>query len=178
MVQETWVQSQVESYQRLLKWYLIPPCLTLSNIRYVSRVKWSNPGKGVAPSHTPRCSSNWKGSLRVALDCGRQLYFYVLISEFIVSMKLFICLVHIYPTPPPRAKIRLKINILEELVWIQNFQCSRTQFVLLFPLSWEKKINLCLCQTHLCEVKHEKSWPGFDLGSDHFNVISSSKWTL
>ena len=30
---------------RLLKWYLMPPCLTLSNIRYVSRVKWSNPGK-------------------------------------------------------------------------------------------------------------------------------------
>ena len=26
-------------YQRLLKWYLIHPCLTLGNIRYVSRVK-------------------------------------------------------------------------------------------------------------------------------------------
>ena len=39
------------------KWYLMPPCLTLSNIRYVSRVKWSNPGKGVAPSPTPCCSS-------------------------------------------------------------------------------------------------------------------------
>ena len=48
MVRETWVQSQVASYQRLLKWYLIPPCLILSNIRYISRVKWSNPGKGVA----------------------------------------------------------------------------------------------------------------------------------
>ena len=41
----------------LNKWYLIPPCLTLSNIRYVSKVKWSNPGKGVAPSPTPRCRS-------------------------------------------------------------------------------------------------------------------------
>ena len=27
----------------------IPPCLTLSIIRYVSSVKWNNPGKGVAP---------------------------------------------------------------------------------------------------------------------------------
>ena len=36
---------------------MIPPCLTLSNIRYVSRVKWSNPGKGGVPSHTPWCSS-------------------------------------------------------------------------------------------------------------------------
>ena len=50
------------------------PCLTLSNIRYVSRVKWNNPGKGVAPSPTPWCSSYWKRSLPVALDYRRQLY--------------------------------------------------------------------------------------------------------
>ena len=43
---------------KTLKIYLIPPCLTLSNIRYISRVKRSNPGKGVAPSPTPLCSSN------------------------------------------------------------------------------------------------------------------------
>ena len=42
----------------------MPPCLTLSIIRYISRVKWSNPGNGVAPSPTPWCSSYWKGSLR------------------------------------------------------------------------------------------------------------------
>ena len=53
MALETGVQSQVESYQRLKKWYLIPPCLTLSIIRYISRVKCSNPGKGVVPSSTP-----------------------------------------------------------------------------------------------------------------------------
>ena len=51
----------------------MPPCLTLCNIKYVSRVKWSNPRKGVAPSPTSRCSSYWKGSLLVALDYGRQL---------------------------------------------------------------------------------------------------------
>ena len=45
---------EVKSYQR---WYLIPPCLTLSIMRYVSRVKWSNAGEGVAPSPTPLCSS-------------------------------------------------------------------------------------------------------------------------
>ena len=39
------------------EWYLMPPCLALSNIRWGSRVKWSNPGNGVAPSPTPRCSS-------------------------------------------------------------------------------------------------------------------------
>ena len=29
------------------KWYLLPPSLTLSIIRYGSMVKWSNPGNGV-----------------------------------------------------------------------------------------------------------------------------------
>ena len=74
MVRQTWVQSQVTSYQKLLKWYLILPCLTLSNTRYISRIKWNNQGKGEEPSPTPRCSSDWKGSLLVALDYGRQLY--------------------------------------------------------------------------------------------------------
>ena len=31
--------------RKTLKWSLMPPCSTLSNIRYVSRVNWSNPGK-------------------------------------------------------------------------------------------------------------------------------------
>ena len=53
---------------------MIPPCLTLSNIRYVSRIKWSNPGKGVVPAPTAQYSSYWKGSLQVALDYGCQLY--------------------------------------------------------------------------------------------------------
>ena len=61
--------------------YLKPPCLTLNNIWYVSRVKWNNPRKEVARSPTARCSSYWKGSLLVILDYGRQLlliYIYIL----------------------------------------------------------------------------------------------------
>ena len=46
------------------KWYLMPPCLTLSITREGSMVKWSNPRKGVAPSPTPWCSSYWIRSLR------------------------------------------------------------------------------------------------------------------
>ena len=42
-------------------------------IRYGSRVKWSNPGKGVMPFPTPWCSSYWKGGLLVLLGYGRQL---------------------------------------------------------------------------------------------------------
>ena len=64
------VQSQVKSYQRLKKMYWMPLWLTLSIIRYGSRVKWSNSGEGVAPSPTLRCSSDWKGRFRVTLDYG------------------------------------------------------------------------------------------------------------
>ena len=66
------------------KWHLIPPCLTLSIIKCVSRVKYSNPGNRVAPSPIPRCSSYWKGSLLVAIDYGRQLYFFTYIYIYIV----------------------------------------------------------------------------------------------
>ena len=56
------------------KCYLMPPCLTLSIIRYGSRVKWNNAGKGVAPSPTPWCRSYRKGSLWVTHNYRRQLY--------------------------------------------------------------------------------------------------------
>ena len=56
------VQFQVESYLRIRKWYLTPLYLTLSIIRYGSRVKLSNPGKGEAPSPTLRIVANEKGT--------------------------------------------------------------------------------------------------------------------
>ena len=77
---------------KTLKLYLIPPCLTLSNIRYAWRVKWSNTGKGVAPSPTPRCSSYWKESLLVALDYGRQLYFTIYIYIYMyIHKRVYVC---------------------------------------------------------------------------------------
>ena len=56
---------------------------------FVSRVKWSHPGKGVAPFPTPRYSSCWKGSLWVALNYGRQLYLLVCIKN-LPTMKIFV----------------------------------------------------------------------------------------
>ena len=53
------------------------PCLTLSNIRYESRVKWSHLGKGIRPSPTPQCYSYWKRSLLVPLNYSRQLYLHI-----------------------------------------------------------------------------------------------------
>ena len=65
---------------------MIPPCLTLCIIRYRSRIKWVNSGKGVAPSPTLWCSSNRKGSLRVTLVNGRQLY--LLLPYFKIYLEL------------------------------------------------------------------------------------------
>ena len=77
MARETWVQSQVESYQRLKKWYLMPPCLTQHyKVRIKGKVEQSR--EGVEPSPTPCCSSYRKGSRRVTLDYGRQLYLLLL----------------------------------------------------------------------------------------------------
>ena len=50
-------------------------------VRIKSKV--NNAGNGVAPSPTPWCSSNQKGSLRVTLDYGSQLY--LLLYTYIVS---------------------------------------------------------------------------------------------
>ena len=63
MVQETGVQSQVETYQRLKKMVLDASLLNTQHYEAQSKAKWKNPGKEVAPSTTSRYSSYTKGSL-------------------------------------------------------------------------------------------------------------------
>ena len=89
MIRETMVQSEVESYQRFRLSYLIPPCLTLSIIRYRSRVKWSNPGKEVAPFPTPR----WKGNLRIRLT-NLQLNLWIKCLGEIYKKKVLLSVAH------------------------------------------------------------------------------------
>ena len=59
----------------------------LSTHHYKVRIKGKveQSRKGVAPSPTHWCSSYRKGSLRVTLDYGRQLYFYLLIYIYIYT---------------------------------------------------------------------------------------------
>ena len=66
---------------------MIPPCLKLGNIRYISRVKWSNSGKGVVPSPELWCSSYWKGSLLVVLFT----YLFAYNDRFLKIMSDFTC---------------------------------------------------------------------------------------
>ena len=78
IAREIWVQSQVEPYQRLKKWYSIPPCLTLSTQVHIKGKVEQSQGKSSA-LYTPWCSSNWKGSLRVALANFTDIYIYIYI---------------------------------------------------------------------------------------------------
>ena len=75
MARETWVQSQVESYQRLKKMVLDASWLNTQHYKVRIKGKVEQSRKGVAPSPTHWCSSYRKGSLRVTLDYGFQLYF-------------------------------------------------------------------------------------------------------
>ena len=63
MAWETRVQSQVESYQRLKKWYLIFSCITFSIIRYGSRVSGVIKVKGVTPPLHLSVVTNEKGTI-------------------------------------------------------------------------------------------------------------------
>ena len=102
MARETTVQSQIESYQRLEKWFMMPPCLTLGIIRYGSRVKWINPGKEVAPSPTPWCSSYRKGAFGSPLTMvddyggGSDIFFIIILRylfhSFVSSLGHFLTL--------------------------------------------------------------------------------------
>ena len=59
---------------KTVKMVLDTALLHTQQYEHNSRIKLSNPEKGVTPSPTPRCNCYWKGSLLVALDYGRQLY--------------------------------------------------------------------------------------------------------
>ena len=50
--------------------------------------KWSNPGKGVAPSPTLWWSSNWKGSIQVVFNNGLTTYFIYIYIYMHYSLQL------------------------------------------------------------------------------------------
>ena len=68
MAAKAWVQSQVESYQRLKKIVLDATLLNTQHFKVRIKDKVEQSGKGVAPYPTPLCSSYLKGRLRVTLD--------------------------------------------------------------------------------------------------------------
>ena len=63
------------------KMVLDAPLLNTQHYKVRIKGKVEQSREGVAPSPTPWCSSYRKGSLRVTLDYGRQLYFLLMYKE-------------------------------------------------------------------------------------------------
>ena len=61
---------------------VIPPCFTLSSIRYVPRVKWSNPGKEVAPSPVVAIEKGAFGSPSTKVANFSLLFIYTIKKEY------------------------------------------------------------------------------------------------
>ena len=79
MARETWVQSPGRVIPKTQKMVLDVSLLNTQHYKVRIKGKVEKPREGVAPSPTPWCSSYRKGSLRVTLDYGRQLYFTYLV---------------------------------------------------------------------------------------------------
>ena len=83
MAREIRVQYQVELYQRIEKWYLMPHCLTLSIIRYGSRV--SRAIYGVVA-----IEKGASGSPSAMVDQHIYIYIYITLSFFSFFIFLYI----------------------------------------------------------------------------------------
>ena len=81
MVRKIGAQSQVWSYQRLKKWYLMLPCLTLSIIRCISRVTRAILGKNLCPTPHLGAVIIEKGAFRLpSTTVGQPIYIYIYIN--------------------------------------------------------------------------------------------------
>ena len=182
LFRETSVQSRVESYQRLKKMAL--DAALLNTQHYKVRVKWSNPGNGVAPFHTPWCSSYWKVILRVTLDWSRQLYFlYTLLWVTLhhsPSTRTFLTLI------PPSKLICYQIKKLNQakLYW----QC----YIYRLHICWRVRppatgvldmtLNNLMGRFHWndsfgeCWKPLHCNWSQFHSGSERLHLIESYLW--
>ena len=150
------------------------PCLILSIIRYASRVKWSNPVKGVAPSPTHCCSRYQKGSLCLpSTSIANFIYFLALLFNIILvtPWNNFISAL----VDGPRCSLsdnesplvsRTLLSILGDLhnavVWIVSFGVS---FSSLFSSLFSKRVNNnnnnnnnLTIQTNGIGKTHQHSW--------------------
>ena len=63
-------------------------CLTLSVIRYLPRVKWRNPGKGVVVVVHLAVVAVENGAFRVHFDYDQQLWFFIYIYIYKQNLAL------------------------------------------------------------------------------------------
>ena len=58
------------------------PCLALSNIGYLSRLKWSNPGKGIAPPLYLDVVAIEKGAFGLPSTTGTKFTYFLLLRQY------------------------------------------------------------------------------------------------
>ena len=117
--------------------------LNTQNYKAWIKGKWSNPGTGVAPFFTSRCISYWKGSLRVALNYGRQLNIYIYIYSVCVCVYVCVCVCE-------RERERERERALIRLCvchWIKTILYGRLAVghTVGAPLLGQGPIQLCIC---------------------------------
>ena len=81
------------------KWYLMPPCLALRIIRYVSRVKWSNLEKEVVSSQHLGVVAIEKGSFGSPSTTVGQHHFFTmryLILKFVLFSNIWLQSYYLY----------------------------------------------------------------------------------
>ena len=131
MAKETRVQSQVESYLRLKKWYLVPPCLTLSIIRYGSKLGGAIQGKELCPTLHLGVVVNEKGDfwlpLTTVTNFTLYIYIYIYSSSSVMINSLLLSTTYICLTVPLKmwttrllAQVILFIVVNAFLGWADN----------------------------------------------------------
>ena len=102
-------------------------------VRIKGKVEQSR--EGVAPSPTHWCSSYRKGSLRVTLDYGRQLYFLLILANKVelcdsaTFIRLAIVLVFIFISPVISSNIHCYSNIFQEFNVLKEVITTETFIV-------------------------------------------------
>ena len=100
MALETWVQSQVKSNQRLKKWLLMPPCFTLSIIRYGSRVSGAIQGSRSTLPYTSVFVVIEKESIGRSWLWSANTIYMIILLVFYLFIYLYFISIHI-PSPQP-----------------------------------------------------------------------------
>ena len=105
--------------------------------------------EGVAPSPTPWCSSYRKGSLRVALDYGHQLYFLLTINKSAYTKKLS---GNLFNDPGI-------IVFLKDLPFILMIICEVLDLDTLSHCFWDVELWICHSNTWNAYVLHRVAVP-------------------
>ena len=144
---------------KTLKMILDTSLLNTQHYRVLSRVKWSNPGKAVAPSLTPRCCSYWKRSLLLTSITVANFTFLWCLPGMVIESFLLPLLIVLPLRPGP--KILFQGDTPEGSVTFQWPVIERDRVGGLRLMIWDK-VQVPLC--HYSDAPEESNlWTAWKL---------------